>query len=189
MAGHLTREALEAGLAEIRQSPRDGGRLEMIVRRPAEGQREVLEAGELDVVHGLVGDTWGARSSSRTADGSPHPDMQLNLMNARVVALLAQQRERWPLAGDQLFIDLDLSTDNLPPGARLTIGDATIEVTNQPHTGCGKFVERFGLEAMTFVNSPLGRQLCLRGINARVVQGGTIRAGDSVVRLNAPGQS
>ncbi len=189
MTAHLTTEALEAGLTAIRQSPRDEGRLEMIVRRPAEGQREVLDEGRLDVTVGLVGDTWSARSSSRTSDGSPHPDMQLNLMNARVVALLAQQRERWALAGDQLFVDLDLSTENLPPGTRLAIGGATIQVTEQPHTGCGKFVERFGVPAMKFVNSPLGRQLCLRGINARVVQGGTIRAGDRVVRLAAVGQA
>lgn len=189
MTAHLTTEALEAGLDVIRQSPRDHGRLEMIVRRPAEGERDVLDEGVLDVTVGLVGDTWALRPSSRTSDGSPHPDMQLNLMNVRVVALLAQQRERWALAGDQLFVDLDLSTENIPAGTRLAIGGATIEVTNQPHTGCGKFVERFGVPAMKFVNSPLGRQLCLRGINARVVQGGTIRAGDRIVRLAAGGQA
>ena len=118
------------------------------------------------------------RGSSRTDDGSSHPDMQLNIMNARVVALVAQDKSRWPLAGDQLFIDLDLSDANLPPGTRLAIGSAVIEITAQPHTGCGKFVERFGLDAMEFVNSPVGKELHLRGVNAKVVRPGVIRVGD-----------
>ena len=106
--------------------------LDLIVRRPLVGGREVLPEGELSVVDGLVGDSWKDRVSTRTPDGSPHPDMQLNIMNSRVVALLAQDRSRWHLAGDQLFIDLDLSADNLPPGTRLSIGSALIEVTSQP---------------------------------------------------------
>jgi hypothetical protein len=180
---HLTREELEAGLAEIRRSPKDEGVLEMIVRRPQTGEREVLEEGELDLVEGLVGDNWGKRGSSRTADGSAHPEMQLNVMNARVIALVAQHKERWQLAGDQLFIDLYLSAENLPAGSRLAIGSAVIEVTPQPHTGCDKFVARFGAEAMKFVNSPVGRELHLRGINARVVQPGVIRVGDRIKKL------
>lgn len=177
---HLTTLELENGLAEIRRSPKTQGRLEMIVRRPAVGAREVLAEGQLDPAVGLVGDTWEQRGSTRTADGSRHPDMQINLMNARTVALIAQDRARWPLAGDQLFVDLDLSTANLPPGTRLAIGSAVLEVTAQPHTGCAKFVERFGLDAMKFVNSPVGRELCLRGINARVVHAGVVREGDPV---------
>ena len=118
--------------------------LEMIVRRPQVGEREILEEGQLDLVDGLVGDSWKLRSSKRTADGTPHPDMQLNLMNSRVVALVSQDRSRWHLAGDQLYVDLDLSEANLPPGTRLAIGSAVIEVTAEPHTGCSKFVERFG---------------------------------------------
>ena len=160
---HLTWEELEAGLGEVRQSPKDQGLLAMIVRRPQVGEREVLAAGELDREVGLVGDTWKIRSSSRTADGSPHPDMQLNIMNARAIALVAQEEARWPLAGDQLFIDLDLSAENLPPGTQLALGEAVIEVTDQPHTGCKKFVERFGLDAMKFVNSDVGKELHLRG--------------------------
>jgi hypothetical protein len=112
------------------------------------------------------------------ADGSPHPDMQLNIMNSRVIALVAGARERWPLAGDQLYIDLDLSDDNLPPGTRLVLGRAVIEVTRQPHTGCHKFLARFGAGALKFVNSPAGRKHHLRGINAKVVQPGVIRLGD-----------
>jgi MOSC domain-containing protein YiiM len=109
--------------------------------------------------------------------------MQLNLINARLIALLAQDKARWPLAGDQLYVDLDLSEENLPPGTRLTIGAAVIEVTDQPHTGCKKFAARFGADAVKFVNSPEGKALHLRGINAKVVQGGTIRAGDTVRKI------
>lgn len=179
---HLTREQLEAGLETIRLSPRDRGVLKMIVRRPRVGERETLREGQLDLVEGLLGDSWIRRGSSRSPDGGPHPDMQLNVMNARAVALIARQEGRWALAGDQLYVDLDLSRDNLPPGTRLAIGNAVIEVSALPHTGCGKFVERFGVDAMKFVNGTIGRQLNLRGINARVVQPGTIRVGDTVTK-------
>ena len=180
---HLTMAELEAGLGEIRRSPRDEGVLELIVRRPQEDAREVLEEAELHAEEGLVGDNWRRRGSSRTADGSPHPDTQLNVMNSRAIALVARDRGRWPLAGDQLFIDLDLSDENLPAGTRLALGSAVIEVTAQPHTGCKKFVARFGLDAMKFVNSPVGKQLHLRGINARVVRPGVIRVGDVVRKI------
>ena len=181
---HLTTNELEAGLDEIRRAPRQTGVLELIVRRPATGVREVIEAGELDAIAGLVGDTWKTRHNPRAADGRPHPDTQLNLMNSRAAALVAGARARWPLAGDQLYVDLDLSVENLPPWTRVAIGDAVIEVTDQPHTGCDKFVSRFGVDAMKFVNSPVGRSLNLRGINARVVQPGTIRRGDVVRKIS-----
>jgi hypothetical protein len=177
---HLSWEELEAGLGGVKASPKDAGVLKLIVRRPAIGVREVLDIGTLDLHEGLVGDTWQVRGSSRTEDGSPHPDMQLNIMNARAIDLIAQDRERWQLAGDQLFVDLDLSDENLPPGTRLAMGSAVVVVTEQPHTGCAKFVERFGLDAMKFVNSSLGRSLRLRGLNARVLQPGTITVGDTV---------
>ncbi len=180
---HLTRAELEAGLDEIRRSPKDAGVLALIVRRPQTEAREVLAEGELHPDAGLVGDSWRTRGSARTPDGAAHPDMQLNIMNARVIALVAQAQERWPLAGDQLFIDLDLSAENLPAGTRLALGTAVIEVTAQPHTGCKKFVARFGLDALKFVNSPVGRQLQLRGINAKVVQAGVIRVGSVVKKL------
>jgi hypothetical protein len=175
---HLTMSELEAGLDTICQSPKDAGVLELIVRRPQIDEREVLEEGRLDLIEGLVGDTWRTRGSSRTADGSAHPDMQINIMNARVIALVAQQKDRWPLAGDQLFVDLDLSAENLPPWTRLALGSAVLMVTDQPHTGCKKFMARFGLEALQFISSPIGKQLNLRGINAKVVQPGVIRVGD-----------
>ena len=177
---HLTADELEAGLEEILGSPRDEGRLEMIVRRPRAGEREVLAEGLLDLAEGLVGDNWKDRGSSRTPDGSPHPDMQLNVMNSRVLALVALDRGRWELAGDQLIVDMDLSEENLPAGTRLALGSAVIEVTEQPHTGCKKFVERFGLDAMKFVNAPGRKGLRLRGLNARVVRPGVVRAGDAV---------
>ena len=181
---HLTSAQLEAGLDQIRQSPKDAGEVKLIVRRPRVGEREVLEDAELDLVEGLVGDTWRFRASSRMPDKmSPHPDKQINVMNARAIALLAQDPARWALAGDQLYVDLDLGQANLPPGIRLGIGTAVIEVTALPHTGCAKFVERFGLDAMRFVNSPVGRELNLRGINARVVQAGSIRRGDIARKL------
>jgi hypothetical protein len=182
-AKHLTMSELEAGLDTIRQSPKNEGVIKLIVRRPQVDAREVLEEGELDLVEGLVGDSWKVRSSSRTPDGSAHPDMQLNVMNARVIALVAREKDRWPLAGDQLFVDMDLSQENMPPGTRLALGSAVIEVTDQPHTGCKKFEARFGLDALKLVNSPLGRQLQLRGLNARVTQPGMIRVGDLVKKL------
>jgi hypothetical protein len=180
---HLTMEELEAGLDTIRAAPKDEGVLLLIVRRPQIEQREVLAEGELNPVEGLVGDSWNLRNSSRTPDGSPHPEMQLNIMNARVTALVAQEQERWQLAGDQLYLDMDLSAENLPAGTQLAIGSAIIEVTPPPHTGCKKFVSRFGLDAMKFVNSTVGRELHLRGINARVVQGGVIRVGQAAKKL------
>lgn len=180
---HLTMAELEAGLDHIRQSPRNQGILKLIVRRPAVDVREVLTVGQLDVAAGLVGDTWQVRGSSRTEDGSAHPDMQLNIMNARTIALLTQDPARWPLAGDQLYIDVDLSEENLPPGTRLAIGSAVIEVTAQPHTGCKKFMARFGADALKFVNSSVGKVLHLRGINAKVVQSGEICTGDAVRKV------
>lgn len=174
---------LEAGLADIFRSPKDGGVLEMIVRRPQVGEREILAEGQLDVAEGLVGDSWKKRSSRRTADGTPHPDMQLNLINSRLVSLVSRDRSRWHLAGDQLYVDFDLSEANVPAGTRLAIGSAVIEVTAEPHTGCSKFVERFGLDAMKFVNASERRDLHLRGINARVVGPGAVRVGDAISKL------
>ena len=180
---HRSTAELEAGLEHVRQSPSNGGRLELVVRRPAIGEREELAAGQLDLAEGLVGDTWSVRPSRASADGGPHAECQLNVMNSRMAALVAVDPGRRSLAGDQLYVDLDLSQENLPPGTRLAIGSAVIEVTARPHTGCDKFVSRFGRDAMRFVNSPIGRALRLRGLNARVVQGGTVRAGDAVHKV------
>ena len=182
---HRNMSDLEAGLDYIRQSPTNYGPLRLIVRRPEILLREVLDVAELDMVEGLVGDNWKVRGSPRTADGTSHPDMQLNIMNARAIDWIAQSRDQWPLAGDQLYIDLDLSGKNLPPGTKLALGNAIIEVTSQPHTGCKKFVERFGLDAMKFVNSEVGRSLNLRGINARVIKPGIIRVGELATKISS----
>jgi hypothetical protein len=177
---HLTLDQLNAGLDEIRRAPKHSGRVELIVRRPEVGARELLGAGDLDVTRGLVGDNWSTRGSSMTADQQAHPEMQLNLMGIRAVALIAQSPERYPLAGDQFFVDLDLSVENLPVGTQLTMGSAVIEVSPVPHRGCEKFIERFGLDAQRFVNSAVGRELNLRGINAKVVRAGVVRVGDTI---------
>jgi len=180
---HVSMAELEAGMDHIRQSPKDNGTLMMIVRRPNVDGREVISEVELDRLEGLVGDTWKVRVSGHTSDGSANTNTQITIMNSRIIALLAQDEERWSLAGDQLYIDMDLSTDNLPPGTRLALGSAVIEVSAVPHTGCKKFSSRFGVEAMKFVNSPEGKQLHLRGINAKVIQAGSIRVGDVVIKI------
>lgn len=181
---YLSMTELEAGLDYIRQSPRDNGILKMIVRRPVDDEREVVERGELDLSDGLVGDNWKARGSKHNIDGSANAEAQITVMNARTIELLAQEAERWPLAGDQLYIDIDLGDENLPPGTRLAIGSAVIEVSAVPHTGCRKFSARFGVEAMKFVNSPEGKRLHLRGINTKIVQSGVIQVGDIVKKIN-----
>lgn len=180
---YLSMTELEAGMDHIRQAPGDNGVLEMIVRRPIDDEREVIEQGELDLSEGLIGDNWKARGSKHSVDGSANINAQITVMNSRTIALLAQDEGRWPLAGDQLYIDMDLSSDNLPVGTRLAIGSAVIEVSAIPHTGCKKFSSRFGVEAMKFVNSLEGKQLHLRGINAKVTQAGMIRVGDVVRKV------
>ena len=177
---HRSTAELEAGVDQVRAAPADSGRVELIVRRPEVGTREVMPEAELGLAEGLLGDSWQTRGSSRTPDGSANPDAQLTLMNSRSAALIAGAVERWVLAGDQLFVDLDLGARNLPAGTRLALGSAVIEVSALPHTGCQKFAERFGRDAARFVNSPLGRELNLRGINARVVVPGVVRLGDAV---------
>ncbi len=187
MARQLSTEELEQGLDHILQSPKDDGTLELIVRRPEVDGREVVAEARLDTDDGLVGDNWRTRGSRHMPEGEADPDMQLNIMNSRVVALVADDPDRRDLAGDQLYLDLDLSGDNLPPGTRLAIGDAVIEVTEPPHTGCKKFASRFGTDAMVFVNSGLGKKQNFRGINARVIQSGDVKVGDVAKKLTAQG--
>jgi len=178
---HVPAAQLEAGLPEILRSPAVEGVVELIVRRPTEGEREVLREAVIDLREGLAGDRW--RASVRSEGETVDTGTQLTLMNARVIALIASDRARWPLAGDQLYVDLDLRPENLPAGSQLALGSAVIEVTDEPHTGCAKFSSRFGSDAVRFVNSRAGRDLRLRGLNARVVEPGLVRAGDTIRKL------
>ena len=170
---HTPMETLTAGLDEVRRSPATTGVLELIVRRPRTDVREVVESAELDEAEGLVGDGWKTR-------GAAEIERQLTLANARLMALVAGDKQNWPPAGDQLYVDFDLSQDNAPPGTRLAIGDAVIEVTATPHTGCKKYASRYGLDALEFISTPVGKGLRLRGMYAKVIRSGTIRAGDAV---------
>ena len=184
--GHLSLDQLMEGLDHIRAAPTAQGELVAIVSRPAPGEREVLTEATLDHVVGLVGDNWLARGSKT---GAALPGSQVTVMNVRAAQLVADGTERMPLAGDQLYLDLDLSLDNLPAGSLIRVGHAVLEVSETPHLGCAKFVERFGAEAMRFVNSPLGRQLRLRGANTRIVVPGVIRVGDPVTPDAVPPQA
>ncbi|HET7420287.1 MAG TPA: MOSC domain-containing protein [Candidatus Dormibacteraeota bacterium] len=168
---------LVAGLDHVRRAPADYGTLELIVSRPAVDERRELDVAELSVETGLAGDSWSTRGTS------PNPKSQLTVMNARAAQLVAGDRSRWALAGDQLYVDMDLSPANLPPGTRLGIGSAVIEVSDQPHLGCLKFTARYGAAARALANSPAGTALSFRGINTRVVRAGTVRTGDRVRKL------
>jgi MOSC domain-containing protein YiiM len=182
----LSRPELEAGLDKIMGSPKDGGLVVLMVRRPAAGLRELVAEAMLDPAAGLAGDNWLARGSKNTPDRSAEPERQITVMNARVAELVAGGRDRMALAGDQLYVDIDLSLENLPAGSLLAIGQAVLRISEEPHTGCAKFVERFGAEAMRFVNSRVGRQLRLRGLNASVVTPGIVRQGDLATKLMSP---
>lgn len=168
--------------ADILAAPRDEGRLESIIVRPSPGERIVLDEGLLDIDDGLIGDTWRARGSRTTPDGSADPLRQVTVINRRVLAAIEPDPERWPLAGDQLIVDLDLSAESLPPGTRLSIGEALVEVTEPPHTGCSQFSDRFGIDALAWVSTPQGKAARMRGMHVRVIRGGTIHAGDAIRR-------
>lgn len=180
-AGPSARD-LDRHLDHVLASPRDAAPLELIVARPGPGQREILDQAVLDVANGLVGDTWLTRGSRSTPDHAANPAAQLTLMSTRVLAAIEPDRSRWPLAGDQLYLDLDLSADNLPVGTLLTIGTALLEVTELPHTGCAQFSARFGADALRWISNPIGRAQRMRGMYVRVVTGGTVRLGDIVRR-------
>ncbi len=183
MPTHVSKEELERALSSISGAPKSEGPIDLIVRRPANGERELLDSAELDVDAGLVGDNWKARGCKKTPDGSAHPEMQITLTGKRILDFIARDDARRELSGDQFVVDLDLSQENLPAGARLQLGEAVIEITSVPHTGCKKYVERFGIDALKLVNSPFGKNLRLRGVNAKVVQSGTVRRGQPIVKI------
>jgi len=175
---HRTMSELAAGLAEVLASPKDAGRLAAIVARPSTGRRRSLDAAGVSLAGGLEGDRWIA--SAAASD----PDTQICVMNARAIALIAGPPEAWAPAGDNLFLDMDLSPENLPPGRRLALGTAVLEITAVPHTGCAKFVARFGRDACAFVNTGAGKANRLRGIYARVVTDGRVAVGDLARKLD-----
>ena len=177
---HRSADELAAGLDHVRVAPADRGTVELLAVRPALDERLLPTTVEISTELGVVGDTWNERPSRRTPDGGPNPAAQVTVMSSRAVALVAGHRSRWALAGDQVYADLDLSRDNLPTGTRLHLGDAVLEVTDAPHTGCAKFSERFGVEALRLTATPEGTALRLRGINTRVVRGGSVSVGDEV---------
>ena len=178
-----TLEQIQAGLDEVRRSPVDHGVVRRIVRRPAVEAREAVDAARISVATGLDGDCWATRGSKRMPDGSADREAQVTVMNSRFAALVAGEPERWDAAGDQLYVDLDLGVENLPPGARITVGGAVLEISEVPHTGCVKFSGRFGADALRAVSTPEGRALRLRGVNTRVIESGEVRVGDPVRRI------
>lgn len=177
---HRTIAELESMLDDLLSAPQDAGPIEMIVRRPRENQREIVQSAELSSEEGLVGDSWIDRVD---ANGDPHMAAQLTLMNSRVTDAVAGARERWPLAGDQIYVDMDISVMNLPPGSRIQVGDAVVEISETPHTGCAKFAGRFGKEALRFANVGVGRDNRFRGVNAFVVESGPVKVGDKITKL------
>ena len=179
----MTTAQLEAEYATLDSPPSNNGTVAMIVRRPATNEREIVTSAELDEIEGLVGDNWYTRGSGHTEDGNAHPGMQIAIMNSNIIQLVAQDKSRWALAGDQLFVDFDLSAENLPVGQCIAIGSAVLEISEIPHNGCDKFTERFGSDATRFVNSKEGRQLRRRGVNAKVVKSGTIQTGDTITKV------
>jgi hypothetical protein len=183
MVYHLSEDELISGLESIQASPKDQGTLDLIVIRPAHNERKVLSVCALSARLGVHGDDWADFCWKTLPDGSPDPDVQVTLINSRCVDLLAQDKSRWSLAGDQLYVDLDLSEDNLPVGQRLAVGSTILQITAIPHTGCGAFSERYGPAALEFVNSPIGKQLHLRGIYARVIHDGTVKQGDLITKI------
>ncbi len=175
---------LQIGLEEIISSPKQTGTVEMIVSRPKIGTRKILKTAELDQHLGLIGDNWYDRDASSTQKKSPDKELQITIMNSRVIQLITQKHDQWPLAGDQLYIEMDVSRKNLPPGSLLEIGSALLQVSEKPHTGCKKFSERFGLDALKFISSKQGRVLSLRGINASIIKSGIVQTGDKVIKVD-----
>lgn len=186
MAKHLTRAELMAGLPDILAAPKDNGMVEAITIRPLSETRQVVQSAQISLAGGVEGDHWAKGCWKSTDDGQPHPDVQICIMNSRCIDLIAGGRDNWAPAGDNLFIDMDLTPDNLPPGSFIAIGTAVLEITTTPHNGCAKFIKRYGRDACVFVNTGEGDRYRLRGIYGRVVQDGRVSAGDVVSKVSAP---
>lgn len=172
---------LDAALDLIRAAPKDQGTIELIARRPAAGTREVVDHVRFSTELGVVGDGWHRRPSRKT--GAPNIDQQVSMMNARAIAAIAPNREDWANAGDQLYIDFDISTENLPVGTKLAFGTAVLQISPHPHRGCAKFTKRFGEDVTRWVNTDVGCALRLRGVMAQVLVEGDARRGDVIRKL------
>jgi MOSC domain-containing protein YiiM len=179
---HVSRESLDPHLPALQALGTETGSLEHIIVRPTEGERELPETAELTIEDGLVGDRWRATAHVH-ADETVSRENQLTIASTRLLELIAEP-ERWPLSGDNLLVDMGLDMESLPVGSRLGIGDTVVvQISEVPHTGCAKFSARFGSDALKFVNSPEGRRLRLRGVNAHVIVPGPVSTGDAVRRI------
>lgn len=179
----FTLEHLQTQLNHIQESPKDTGSVLLIVRRPATEERELISQGRLIPASGLEGDNWRERGSTSMPDGSANPEAEITLMNTRVIQALTQDETRWALAGDQFFVDFDLSEENIPAGTRLALGSAIVEVSPLPHNGCKKFSERFGVDALKFISMAENKPLRMRGINAKIIQAGEVKQGDLIRKV------
>lgn len=183
---NLTTEQITERVSKLTPAPTDSGMVATLIVRPDTNERKIVPSIHVIPGEGIVGDNYLARGDKRTPDGSAHPEGQICLMNASVLDVLADgDTNKWQLAGDQILVDFDLSTDNIPGGTRLSIGTATFEVSNKPHNGCAKFAERFGMDASRFVNSDKVQRY--RGINVMVVTEGDVSVGDTISKLAETG--
>ncbi|MBN8583174.1 MAG: MOSC domain-containing protein [Anaerolineae bacterium] len=179
----FTLEHLQTQLNHIQESPKDNGSVLLIIRRPATEEREIITQGRLIPASGLEGDNWRERGSTSMPDGSANPEAEITLMNTRVIQALTQDETRWALAGDQFFVDFDLSEENIPAGTRLAIGSAIVEVSPLPHNGCKKFSARFGVDALKFISMAENKPMRMRGINAKIIQVGDVKQGDLIRKI------
>jgi hypothetical protein len=181
---HLSLEELQSHLDSIKQSPQDDGILKAIVIRPVSNERVGMESSVVTPDGGVHGDRWAKQAWLNLPEEELEPKAQITVMNSRAAEVIARNRARWPLAGDNLYVDLDLSEDNLQAGQQLSIGSAVFEITPQPHNGCGKFEQRFGAEALKWVNSEEGKHHHLRGIYIKVVKAGVINVDDTITKAD-----
>jgi MOSC domain-containing protein YiiM len=166
-----TIDELEERWAAAEPAPRGSGSVRLICVRRGGGVHECPDRVEVTLERGVEGDRW--------IDGeNPVRDAQVTLMNVRVVELIRRDGQPLDTPGDNFLVDLDLAEEALPPGTPLRLGEAVLEATALPHTGCKKFRERFGLDALKWVNDHRDRRL--RGMNCRVLEAGWVAVGDRV---------
>ncbi|MEM7334639.1 MAG: MOSC domain-containing protein [Chloroflexota bacterium] len=174
---------LNEGIPVILESPKNNGRIDLITIRPATNERVLKDEVEISIENGVEGDNWKTRGSNSMPDKSSNPEAKITIMNSRVIKHITQSDSGWEWAGDQFFVEMDLSEENLPAGQQLQLGTAVLEVSAVPHTGCAKFVARFGKDAHKFVNNQYGRSQRFRGVNLKVIKGGTVKVGDTAQKI------